>query len=183
MRTVVQSFALGILTTTTIIGIVFFIGNSEPVQSESANEESSSLTVETAQAFLEEEDYAVVTSTSYEEIQVENKQLQNKVEQLQSQLEEQEEQEVDDEPENTEQDEVEDLDQNTETTHTFTLIIESGMTSIDIANELAEADIISNADEFNQFLEQNRYSRDIQLGEYDLTSQLNYEEIAHIITN
>jgi len=48
---------------------------------------------------------------------------------------------------------------------------------------LYENNIIDNAEDFNRFLEQNGFSRRIQLGNNELHSHMDYTEIANVITN
>lgn len=54
--------------------------------------------------------------------------------------------------------------------------------SNDVAYALANAGIIDDAEEFNDFLCNNGYDRKIQNGTYTITSDMSYEDIAKIIT-
>lgn len=65
---------------------------------------------------------------------------------------------------------------------TYTLKVASGMSSGEIAKLLEEHKIIENGDEFGQFLVAHQFQTKIQLGTYRLTNQMDYQEIAGLIT-
>lgn len=65
---------------------------------------------------------------------------------------------------------------------TFTLHIEEGMTSKDVATTLENEKIISDSEEFNRYLTDNRFSNKIQVGEYQLDAEMSHETIANTIT-
>ncbi|MBO8156090.1 MAG: hypothetical protein H0Z32_06510 [Bacillaceae bacterium] len=56
------------------------------------------------------------------------------------------------------------------------------MNSSDVSELLYQAQIIDNEKRFNQYLVENGLSTRIQIGEYELISDMTYEEIAAIIT-
>ena len=64
----------------------------------------------------------------------------------------------------------------------FTLIIEHGTSSIDVANELKTAGMIDNADAFNTYLTSHDLAKNIQIGEYTIAAGMSTEEIAKQIT-
>lgn len=65
---------------------------------------------------------------------------------------------------------------------TATLTIRSGMFSEAVTSELAALGIITDQAEFNAYLNNNGYSEMIQTGDFVLTSDMSYEQIARIIT-
>lgn len=65
---------------------------------------------------------------------------------------------------------------------TYTLTVKSGMDSIQIANSLEKSGIVDNGKKFEQFLTKKDWTRSIQVGTYELTSSMSYEEIGLIIT-
>lgn len=199
MRTVIQSFALGIIISTTILAVVYFIhtNNDETVEVAELNEAD-------ARDLLEEEGYTVVLSSDYNQTLDENDSLKQEIIVMEQQIdnlkdelaqtnlpieesngessseetEEEESMDSETDEENEGEDEIEEDDR-----IDFTLTISRGMTSIDISQILYENNIVDNAEQFNQFLEQNGYSRRIQLGENELHSNMNYTEIANVITD
>ncbi|OZU90666.1 hypothetical protein CIL03_02160 [Virgibacillus indicus] len=62
------------------------------------------------------------------------------------------------------------------------MTIESGMPSSSISDALAENNIIDDAEEFNQYLQDEEYSLKVQLGSFDLSSDMSFYEIAEAIT-
>ncbi len=51
-----------------------------------------------------------------------------------------------------------------------------------VVDKLVQADIVENADEFNEFLDHYDYARRIQPGTKELSPAMSYEEIAQILT-
>ncbi|WP_019154511.1 hypothetical protein [Robertmurraya massiliosenegalensis] len=70
----------------------------------------------------------------------------------------------------------------TEETAAFTLVIEENMSTKKIANILAGEKIIDDATEFEQFLIDHDYHTKVQIGNFELNSDMDYEEISKIIT-
>lgn len=62
------------------------------------------------------------------------------------------------------------------------ITIEDGVRSPDVAVSLAEANIIDDAQKFNDFLKEKGYASKIQLGTYEIDPTMDYEAIAKIIT-
>lgn len=64
----------------------------------------------------------------------------------------------------------------------FILDIKSGMVSHDIANILHDKKIIDDAKQFESFLEENGFSKRIQLGSFEVKSGMSFAQIAKVIT-
>lgn len=79
-----------------------------------------------------------------------------------------------------ERDELQEVDEIT-SVFKYHLLITTGMNSSDISELLAKAKIIEDADAFNKFLGEKNYHHKIQIGEYELTSEMSMEEIADMI--
>ncbi|WP_339162881.1 hypothetical protein [Siminovitchia sp. FSL W7-1587] len=62
------------------------------------------------------------------------------------------------------------------------LNIGDGMTSKDVSEQLAKAGLIKTADDMNTYLSKNNMQRLLQIGEYELNSQMDIETMAKIIT-
>ncbi|WP_297989235.1 endolytic transglycosylase MltG [Anoxybacillus sp.] len=67
-------------------------------------------------------------------------------------------------------------------TYIYTLTIEKGETSRDIAKRLEQARIIDNAQSFLTYLDTHQLTRAVRPGTYVITSDMSYEQIAHQIT-
>ena len=65
----------------------------------------------------------------------------------------------------------------------FHLRIEEGMTSKEISEELVDAGVIDDANGFNTFLAERKLQHLIQIGEYDVDSEMSFLQITEIITH
>ena len=185
MKTIIQSFAAGILVATIILSIVYFIENNK-------DDEKINITEENAKSFLEEQGFYVILSSDYNQLVNENKSLkdelinleekytqsnENSVESEEVEIKEEQDIEENDEEENVEEDDKTNIE-----VEEFTLTITRGMTSIDISKILLENYFVKDEVEFNQFLENNGFSRKIQLGQFIINPNMSYLEIANVIT-
>lgn len=66
---------------------------------------------------------------------------------------------------------------------TVTITVQSGMSSYDVAVLLEAADIVDSASDFDVYLNQNGYSTRIEVGEFKVTGDMSYEELAKLLTN
>lgn len=62
------------------------------------------------------------------------------------------------------------------------LNIDDGMTSKDVSEQLARAGLIKKAADMNTYLAKHKMQHLIQIGEYELTSNMDIETMANIIT-
>ncbi|QKY71637.1 hypothetical protein Len3610_07500 [Lentibacillus sp. CBA3610] len=63
------------------------------------------------------------------------------------------------------------------------MTVESGVAPSEISQTLEENDIIDDADAFTEYLEDEDYSQLVQLGEFELSSDMDHNEIAETLTN
>ncbi|MFC4022785.1 hypothetical protein ACFOUV_03030 [Oceanobacillus longus] len=191
MKHTVRSFSVGLLTSGVILLIAFyFIG--DPVQSAEDLEPEEMIPV------IEDKGYTVLTKDEYislsvsnepeieetlseeklvsEDTSEENPKTDSK-EQSNASEEAEAKQEESEEPTSTHEDETE------ESSVRYTLTISPGMASSDISSLLAEYQIIENASEFNSYLDEHDYSLKVQIGSYDLSSDMSFYQIAEKISN
>ncbi|MGR3765030.1 hypothetical protein [Rossellomorea sp. NS-SX7] len=64
----------------------------------------------------------------------------------------------------------------------LTLTIKAGMTPADIEGKLKEANIISEDEQFVQYIVDNGYADTIQIGDFLVNSEMTVEELAKLIT-
>ncbi|TYR75517.1 endolytic transglycosylase MltG [Rossellomorea vietnamensis] len=64
----------------------------------------------------------------------------------------------------------------------ITLTVSSGMTPIEIGDELESKGIIKNASDFNSYLVKSGRADKIQIGDYQLHSEMTLEEISTLLT-
>lgn len=72
---------------------------------------------------------------------------------------------------------------NDEETITYTLSIEPNMLGPKISQLLQDNKIIDDAEEFNRYLELEGYAPYIQLGDYEVSNDMDFSELAKIIAN
>ncbi|WP_335869368.1 hypothetical protein [Bacillus sp. 2205SS5-2] len=130
---------------------------------------------------LKKQGYIVLTEDEYTSMNEKFAHLEEKLAQSQEQKTEKPETAKE---ENTEKPEVSKEEKNTDEkeTTTFTLSIKSGMTSFEIAETLAQQKIVQDEDDFRTFLNENKHAEEIQIGEYEVSSDMDYLTLAKIIT-
>lgn len=154
-----RAFALGILVSVSMIGIIYFSMDEK---------KTVELTAENAKAMLANDGYVVLTKDKYRQME---KTIAVAAEQANITKPPQEE--TTKVPE-----EKEEKEDNT----TLKLEIITGTVPRDIALKLEKETIIDDANQFELYLEDNGLSKKIQLGTYELKAGMSYEEIAKIIT-
>ncbi|MFP7477789.1 endolytic transglycosylase MltG [Terribacillus saccharophilus] len=65
---------------------------------------------------------------------------------------------------------------------TYTLKLESGMNSEDVASALEKADIIEDASAFRTYLDITEASESLQVGTYHVSSDMEYKDISKLMT-
>ncbi|WP_054752970.1 endolytic transglycosylase MltG [Piscibacillus salipiscarius] len=122
------------------------------------------MTENQARQHLEENGYAVIEQSEYEKLVRERQHLKTKIENQ------------------SDQTESGDNQSNSESVKIYQFKVNSGMSLSELASQLEELNIIDDAESFSQFMENNNYSRNVQLGEFELHNRLTYEQIANILT-
>ncbi|MFD1363050.1 hypothetical protein [Lentibacillus salinarum] len=175
MKQTIRSFAFGLLTAGIIVlGAFYFAGESQTGAEEIPTEDMIEI--------VESEGYHVLTESEYIAVSVEsdneNDSGDNKNEENEDASGSGETDENNDAADN-EEDDTNDEDEPT----TYTLTIESGVAPSEISQTLEENDIIDDADALTQYLEDEDYSELVQLGEFELSSDMDHHGIAETITN
>ncbi|SHF61187.1 hypothetical protein [Ornithinibacillus halophilus] len=193
MKQPIRAFSIGLFTAGMILLVVNYFSNG-------GVQDISEMPVEDVIEHLKEDGYRVLTESEYITLSV------NQDKQLESTEEEnttkEEDTSTDDKEKENQEDSVEengnddqkqesdsndkedkDKDEEEETTISYTINIESGTASSGIAKELEENNIIDNADEFNRYLDTEGYSLRIQLGEFTVSNDMSFYELAEVLTN
>ncbi|GAA0482450.1 hypothetical protein GCM10008986_04150 [Salinibacillus aidingensis] len=167
MKYILRSFALGILTATVLIGVIYFAGDSS-----SANEEAA-LTTEKATTYLENEGLHVVEQKKWKQL---NQTLADQQEQLEivNNI---------DNPAKDDEKTNKDSKEKNKNRITVTIDIESGMATSEVANLLKEKQMIDNAGEFESYLAEHGYEKAVQIGSFEVHSDMDFYQIAETITN
>ncbi|MFD1038491.1 hypothetical protein ACFQ3N_08785 [Virgibacillus byunsanensis] len=167
MKQPIRSFSLGLLTAGVLFLIViYFSGDST-----TAIEETS---IEDLIVAVEDDGYHVLTQQEYI-----SKSVGEEKEETEETTEEAENTNQSDENNSSE----EENDTQEDTTSTYTLSIDPGVTPSEISDILFDNQIIDNASDFTQYLENEDYSLKVQIGEYELSSEMSHYDIAEEITN
>ena len=187
MKHSVRSFSIGLFTAGIImlIGIYFL---DDPKQAEGT-------AVEEMIPLVEEEGYRVITEEEYISLSVNDgasESSENSASENTKSATDGSENTDNEEKSNEAETRYEETDSNDEAKAeavdkqaeviNYTLEIESGMASSSISSTLADNDIIDDAAEFNQYLQDQDYSLKVQIGSYDLSSDMSFYEIAEAIT-
>lgn len=83
--------------------------------------------------------------------------------------------------ENTEQEKFTATEEKTDDYTTVRITVESGMGSEEVAVLLKDAGIISDAADFDSYLNDNGYSTMIEVGTFQINSNMTYQEIAELL--
>lgn len=175
MKQPVRSFALGLLSAGIILITTFYFTDT--------NSKTKIMSTDDLIEKVEADGYHVLTESEYISVSVQTDQTKQRNENEEgSNSAEKQENEAD-----TEENPNDNQDKNStsegKSKVTYTLTVKSGMTPSSISTILVENNIIDNSDDFTQYLEEEGYSTKVQLGEFDLTSEMSHYDIAEQLTN
>ncbi|WP_246001091.1 endolytic transglycosylase MltG [Oceanobacillus piezotolerans] len=193
MKQVLRYFSVGLLTAGVImlIGLQFF--DEKGIEEYSA-EELIPLVEDSGYYVLSGEEYITLTVPSSESSAktaeankkpAENTEQKstNTEEKKESDTEETKESNTEEADEEKEKEKEKTQEENTNEAASYKISIKPGMLTSEISSLLEENNIIEDAFEFDQYLNENDYSLYVQLGEYTLTSDMSFYEIAETIAN
>ncbi|WP_164668605.1 endolytic transglycosylase MltG [Virgibacillus doumboii] len=182
MKQPVRSFALGLLTAGIILFITFYFTND-------SEEEKENMSIKDMIASVESEGYHVLTDSEYMSVSMQSDKNENTNEEDNPGSQKEQEKSADDNNQKKDKKSEENTDSQKkdptsekEDIITYTLTVESGMSSIKISNILMDNGIVDDAENFNRYLEDQGYSTKVQLGEYEVTSKMSHYDIATLIT-
>jgi len=167
MKHFLRVYALGLLTATLVFTIYYLFFNEPEIQfvEEELSEAEMITTLEAFGYYIYEDD----PLESIDEEEIESTQP--------------EQDEVNDEiPEvNDENEIVDSVDENELSNDSFILTIEEGMTITEVADILILEEIIEDRDELANYLIENDYGTNIQIGEFELTKDMSLAEVVETI--
>ncbi|GGK03385.1 hypothetical protein GCM10007063_26970 [Lentibacillus kapialis] len=176
MKQIIRSFAFGLLTSGIVMLGVFYVADGSQSETENIPEEDM---IE----MVESKGYHVLTESEYISVSVEsdeNSDGNNNNGNQQNNSDETDSDKTSDS--NSEQkSDSEKTDEDSSTTYTLT--VESGEAPSEISQTLKENGIIDDADAFTEYLEDEGYSELVQLGEFELSSDMDHKKIAETLTN
>lgn len=153
-----RGISIGIVIATCLLSVVYFV----------TPKQENALSKEKVEQYLSTQDLVAISKQEYEQLKLKdtnatkNETSKPKSEEKEEAVEEKEEEEI--------------------PTQHFTLTIVSGMNSLEIANILEDNQIISSGQEFDAYLTENEINTLIQIGTFELSSDMSFEEIADIIS-
>lgn len=170
-----RSFASGMIIATSIFTAVYFL---QPSNEDSSKAEEA-LTEENVQQYLNEHGYISIPKQTYDELTA--KASENGVESNEKN-EDRVVQESDNRVEKQAAEAKHEKVEKSEQEKTYIITVNNGMSSNSVATMLEQYGIIESSHEFEEFLQENDWSRSIQIGTYELDSTMSYDEIGRIIT-
>ncbi|HLR62398.1 MAG TPA: hypothetical protein VK097_08140 [Lentibacillus sp.] len=179
MKQIIRSFAFGLLTAGIVLLGVFYVAD-EP------QPEAENIPAEDMIDIIESEGYHVLTESEYISVSVESdKDKNNKGNSDDGDQQQNSSEETNSDDSNDSNNEQNNSSDSTDESSpkTYTLTVESGVAPSEISQTLEENDIIDDADAFTEYLEDEGYSELVQLGEFELSSDMDQKEIAETITN
>ncbi|MBS8264907.1 hypothetical protein DYI25_10690 [Mesobacillus boroniphilus] len=159
-----QAFALGLLFS----AFLLWAGSSVIAEKEPKKEASQEVAVSDAKKVLEEKGFKVLNSSEFAELNAKAEAVKEEKPKEEAPAEKAKEEDVKEEEVKEEK--------------KFTLVIAGGMSPGDVAIMLKSQGIIDDEKKFEKFLVDKGYHTKVQIGQYELTSGLDYHQLAKIIT-
>jgi|SRR5690625_54869 len=184
MKQPIRFFSMGLLSASLLLLVFYFFFDS-------TTDQVSNIPVEEMITNVEQEGYRVITEDefiSYSLFIEEQNQSETKTTKDETKDEKEKDTNKDKPNDNNESNDNNDKSdkdkdkEEKEEVEKLTFTIEAGVVTPDIADILIENDIIEDRQKFIDFLEDNDYSSYIQLGTFEVTSDMSSKEIAEIIT-
>lgn len=163
MKQLIRAFSIGLFTSSILLFIVFYFLTDNGKQ-------TKNISTEEMITAIKADGYRVVTEEEYIAIAV-NKET-KPVEENKPKTEVQEQ--VPKQPDK--------VSPEVNQPKTYTLTIVSGMPTSEISEQLQKNGIIDDPIAFNTYLEENKYSKNIQLGTFEVNNGMSNYEIAIAIT-
>lgn len=202
MRQIIRSFSIGLFTAGIIMLAVYFIGGGTESAEDMELEELIPLVEEKGHRVVTEEEYitlAVQSSDSDKEENNEEEKQEEKDEASDEKDQPKKEENADDEDQTNEnkneeeadrddeeesEGESEETEEESDEPSDFTIHISSGMASSEISAVLEENNIIDDASEFTDYLEEHDYSIQVKAGAHSVSSDMSFYELAmELISN
>lgn len=161
MKQPIRYFSIGLLTASVILLLAFYFVDHSSTKTED-------LSIDEIKEAIKTDGYRVVTEAEYISLSVNDKKDSEKDSQ--------------EKEKNEKKDDSDKIQDNEPEKETYTINIKSGMLPSEISEVLAENGIIKDADKFDQYLEEEEYSKYIQLGKHKFTSDMSNEDAARALT-
>ena len=177
MKHLLRSFALGLLTATSIIGIYYYFIYEQEIPENTPLLSEAEMIVE-----LEGAGYYIYEDDPLEDVTVpdlSDDDQEEPVDDLETDGDETES--TDEEHDLEDEDETGDSDLADSDHEVIVFTIEPGMSIGTVADMLVDEDLIDNRDDFISYLSENNYGTNIQIGEFELNQDLTLAEVVDIV--
>ncbi len=155
-NSMLRGISVGMIIATCLLSAVYFFSPKQ----------GNKVTKEDVELYLSNQNLVAISHQEYEDLQTQHSNANNN---------------DTSKPKSDKKEEVV-KDKEEESIKKFTLTIVSGMNSLEIANLLEKNQIIASGKEFNIYLTENELNKLIQIGTYNLSSDMSFETIAEVIT-
>lgn len=179
MKHLLRSFALGLLTATSIIGIYYYFIYEQEIPEDTARLSEAEMIVE-----LEAAGYYIYEDDPLEDVTVpalSDDDLEEPIDGFET--DEDDTESADEEPdlEDEDEDETGDPDLGNSDHEVILITIEPGMSISTVSDMLVDENLIDNRDDFINYLSENNYGTNIQIGEFELNQNLTLAEVVDIV--
>jgi len=185
MKIPIRYFSIGLLTASIII-LIFFLINDEPLQ------DTDALSVEELADAIESKGFRVINEDDFisyslyldEENakKLEEEEKQKKKEKKNNEKDKDVDKDDDNKKQDNKKEDADEADKDRKETKTVTISVEQGFVSQDIAQVLKAENIIDNEAEFVKYMEDNGYSPYIQIGKFKVKSDMDLKQLAETLT-
>lgn len=178
MKHTLRAFSLGMLATTTIFSIhVFFFSETETSSARPSDTDMVQSLADNGFHIFTDDELAQFLDEQLAEQMVDEGNQNNPLDIDES--------ETSTAPENipTPEEPSEDNQESSADTSSFILTIEPGMTITEVSNYLIIANLIESREQFINYLADNGYATNIQVGSFELNRNMTLDEVVEIIAN
>lgn len=183
MKQPIRAFSVGLFTSGIILLIIFlFFGDTNKTKSKLSDEEMTEALEDNGYHVLTDSDYVSLSVGQDEEQEGEKDNDQNEPEADSNNDEDQDKNDDANEDEDANDDKDDNDKDESGEKNTYSITIEEGMASSDIGADLEKHDIIDDAAKFNKFLHDEDFDLKVQIGTFDVSDDMDFDEIADAIT-
>lgn len=164
-KRLLQSFSAGMITATSVLAITFYLGGYNQPKEPSNKKE---ITDEDIVRFLDQNEQVAISKEEYEQLKNALKEKEEKKPPAENSVEE------------TPKEEKEEPKQ--DAPKTISITIKEGMATSDVSKLLESAGVIKSSSEFNKYLIEHEYHTRVQIGTFEVRTDMSFYEIAEAIT-
>jgi hypothetical protein len=179
MKQTLRAFSLGMLVTTLIFSVHFFFFNEDAAPTSVSPNDAEMIKI------LEDSGYAIYTDEAlarYIEEQIADQTISEEHPEDETDIDESASSSTP-EVEPTQEDTKENDQESNNDTSSFILTIEPGMTITEVSNYLIIANLIESREQFVDYLSNNGYATNIQVGSFELNRDMSLAEVVEVIAN